>query len=145
MNVQQKRLSKKEKKVLAFRARKGRGKGKPEDEALEVPINDMIHDEENGNSTQIIYQLKKPGDEKSVNKKRKRPDVDEDANVVVKEKMPKLKRQKTEVRDIDGEQTNMAETKSEKNILSKYILFLGKYNPHAEICVAISCQLTCST
>lgn len=143
MSVQQKRLSKKEKKVLAFRARKG--KGKPEDEALEVPIIDVIHDEENGNSTQIIYQLKKPGDEKPVNKKRKRPDVDEDANAVVKEKMPKLKRQKTEARDTDGEQTNMAETKSEKNNLSKYILFIGKYDPHAETCVAILCQLTCST
>jgi hypothetical protein len=124
MSVQQKRLSKKEKKVLAFRARKGKGKL----EAPGVPIVDVIHDEENGNSMQITYQLKKPGDRKPVNKKRKRPDVEEDANAVAKEEMPKQKKQKREVRDADGEQTNMAETKPKKNDLSKYILFVGKYD-----------------
>lgn len=126
MSAQQKRLSKKEKKILAFRARKG--KGKPvEEEALEVPIIDVIHDEENRDSTQITDQLKKTGDEKPVNKKRKRPDVEEDANVVAKEGIPKPKKQKREVRDTDGEKTNLDETKPEKD---RYILFVGKYDPY---------------
>lgn len=136
MSVQQKRLSKKEKKVLVFRARKGKGKLETE-EALEVPIIDVNRDEENWESTQITYPLKKPGDEKPVNKKRKRPDVEEDANAVAKEGMPKPKKQKREVRDTDGEQINMAETRPEKNNLSKYILFVGKYDPHTEIRVVI--------
>jgi len=135
MSVQQKKISKKEKKVLAFRARKGKGKS-GEREALDVPIIDLVRDEENGDSTQTTHQPKKPGNETSVTNKRKRPDVEEDANVVVKEEMPKPKKQKRGVTDTDGEHINMAKTKPEKNDSSKYILFVGEYDCHAEIRVA---------
>lgn len=139
MGVQQKRLSKKEKKVVAFRARKGKGRA-GEEAALEVPIIDVVRDEENENPTQITYQPKKNSDEKPVNKKRKHLDVEDDANGI---EIPKPKKQKREVRNAGaGEQPHL---KAEKNNSSKYILFVGKCNTHAEIHVAFLYRLTYST
>jgi hypothetical protein len=131
MSVQQKRLSKKEKKVLhSAQEREKESHGR--EEALEVPIIDVARDGEDEASTQTTHQPKKHGDEKPVNKKRKRLDVDEDANAIAEE-TPKPKKQKREIRNTGaGEQTNLAETKAEKNNSSKYILFVGKYNSHAE-------------
>ena len=158
MGVQQKRLSKKEKKGVAFRARKGKGKS-GEQEALEVPIIDRARDGEDEVSTQTTHQTRKHGDEKPVNKKRKRDEVDEDANAIATEETPKRKKQKKGVTDAvavavavavagtgAGEQTNLAETKVEKNNSSKYILFVGMYNSHAQICeVIFMYRLTYST
>ena len=152
MGVQQKRLSKKEKKGVAFRARKGKGKS-GEQEALEVPIIDRARDGEDEVSTQTTHQTRKHGDEKPVNKKRKRDEVDEDANAIATEETPKRKKQKKGVTGAvavvgtgAGEQTNLAETKVEKNNSSKYILFVGMYNSHAQICEVIYVyRLTYST
>jgi hypothetical protein len=126
MSLQQQRLSKKERKVVAFRARKGKGKL----EALEVPIIDVARDGEDEVSTQTTHQPRKHSDEKPVSRKRKRQDVDEDANAIAGEETPKPKQQKRGVTGAGaGEQTNLAETKVEKNNSSKYILFVGKNNP----------------
>jgi len=135
MSLQQKRLSKKEKKIVAFRARRGNGKSR-EVEALEVPIIDVVRDGEDEVSTQTIHQPRKHGDEKPVDKKRKRQDVDEDANAIATEESPKPKKRKKGVTGAGagaGEQTNLAETKVEKNDSSKYILFVGKFNSLADI------------
>ena len=138
MGLQQRRLSKKEKKGVAFRARRGKGK-LGEQEALEVPIIDRARDGEDEVPTQATHRPRKHGDEKSVNKKRKRDEVDEDANALATEETPKPKKQKKGVTGAGtgtgaGEQTNLAETKVEKNYSSKYILFVGMYNFHAGIC-----------
>jgi hypothetical protein len=133
MSVQQKRPSKKEKKAVAFRTRKGKGRSRGE-EAPDVPIIDVSRDEEDGHS-QPIHQTEKTGGEKPVNKKRKRLDVeedDEDANPVPMEEPPKQKKQKREIKMADaGEQTNL-ETKLQKHNSSKYILFVGKNDSRAE-------------
>ncbi len=141
MDLQQKRLSKKEKKGVAFRARKGKGK-LGEQEGLEVPIIDRARDGEDEVSTQTTHQPRKHGDEKPANKKRKRDDVDEDANATATEESPKPKKQKRGVAGAGagagaGEQTNPAQTKAEKNNQSKYILFIGMYNSRAEICEVV--------
>ena len=125
MDLQQKRLSKKEKKGVAFRARKGKGK-LGEQEGLEVPIIDRARDGEDEISTQATHRPRKHGDEKSVNKKRKRDEVDEDANAIASEETPKPKKQKREVGDTGaGRQTNPAEMEPEKNNSTRYILFVG--------------------
>lgn len=148
MISQQKRLSKKERKVVAFRARKG--KGKPgEDEILEVPIIDMVRDGEDEVSTQTTHQPRKHSDEKPVNKKRKR-DAAEDANAIATEETPKPKKQKRGVTGAGagagvGEQTNLAKTKVEESNSSKYILFVGMYNSYAVCGVIYMYQLTNST
>ena len=67
MGLQQNRLSKKEKKGVAFRAREGKGK-LGEQETLEVPIFDRARDGEDEISTQTTHQPRKHGDEKPVNK-----------------------------------------------------------------------------
>ena len=137
MISQQKRLSKKERKVVAFRARKGKGKF-GEDEALEVPIIDMARDGEDEVFTQTTHQPRKLVDEKPLNKKRKRDAADEDVNAIATEETPKPKKQKRRGTGAGaGEQTNPAETKVEENNSSKYILFVGMYNSHAEICGVI--------
>lgn len=134
MSLQQQKLSKKERKVLAFRARKGKGK-LGEEEALEVPIIDVDRDGEDEVSTQTTHQPKKHSGEKPVSRKRKRNDVDEDANAIATEETPKPKKQKRGVTDAGaGEQSNLVE----KNNSSKYILFVGKYNLHAEVHVVTS-------
>jgi len=125
MSSQQQRLSKKERKVVAFRARKGKGKL----EALDVPIIDVVRDEEDKISTQTTHQSRKHGDDKPVSRKRKRQDIDEDVNAIATEEVPKQKKQKGGVTGGAGEQTNLAGTKVEKNNSSKYILFIGKNNP----------------
>ena len=132
------KLTKKQKKALAFRERKGKGKAKDFDEDNAVPVaedEDSMGDQAPSGSVETLAEVAKVGErsKEALSKKRKRPG--DDANEEKDKPEPKKKKKKDIENTANGEVAQDEKGEGAKKSASKqrYILFVGMCSSCTEL------------
>lgn len=136
----QAKLTKKQKKALAFRERKGKPKTKDFDETNAVPIvenEDNMEDQTEDNDVEAPAQMAEVHESSKPVASKKRKRTGEEGNEEKDKPEPKKKREGTEpaAEEDDAAETN---TQTEKKSKQRYILFVGMSNVIRYILINLS-------